>query len=349
MSGRVYIGTRSSAIKGSLLSRNTIETLVESTTLEEFVNRLRGTPYSSSLSKLQQPYSARRLELAFRERFTDIHFLLMRAASNYELLKLYYLKNIVWDLKSVLKSKALGKSDAESIEYLDLHSEELVGRRELIAKILSAKDIQEAATLLSGTEFGNDVEKAVTAYLNTKEVRFFDIYLDRSVLSKISKYYLANIKFYTSSRAVDRAGIGEIVAIDIDSYNVLSILRAKLWGLHANEIRDLIIQPTFKFPSSILQGMIDAELTSEAVKLLRGFTIPESGVSDEDIINAVEERFITENKEIINRNFIWQGLGISNALALIKLIELEVRNLSAIAIGIEARLTAKDIISKLSF
>lgn len=349
MSSRVYIGAKSFALKGTLLSKRTLETLAESTSLEELVNRLRQTQYSAPLSKLQPPFTARRLELAFRERFADVHFALTKAASRYELIKLYYLKNVAWNLKSALKSKALGKSYEESIEYLDLHSEELIGRRELIAKVLSAKDIQEAATLLSGTEFSEDIEKAVRAFSSTGETRLFDIYIDHTILSAVAKEYSSNAKFYSASRPADVAGIEDMVSIDIDSYNVLSVLRAKLWGLSADEIRSLAITPTYKVPLAVLLRMIGLETMSEAVKLFEdAYTIAQqTGMSDEELINAAEEKFASESRKTSSKAFLWQGLGPSNALAVVKLLEFEVRNLAAIAVGVEALLPAKEVLSKL--
>jgi V/A-type H+/Na+-transporting ATPase subunit C len=347
MSSRIFLGARSFALKGSLLGRTVVETLAESGTLEELVNRLRGTSYANAVSKLQPPFTARRMELAFRERLADVHYVLMRSASSYDIFELYYLRHVAWDLKSAIKSRALNKSYEEAVEYLDLHIEELVGRRDLIAKVLAAKDVQEAVTMLSGTEFGTDIEKALAVFLNTGEVRFFDLYVDHSILSRISKAYARNSKVYSSSRAVDVGGIGELVAIDIDSYNVLSVLRAKLWGLPSSEIKQLTIQPTFKYQLALLQRMIDSESAGEAVKLLQ-FEVPQTS-DDEEAIVSVEDRFAAQSRAAASKAFVWQGLGPANALAMIKLMEGEVRNLSAIAIGVEAHIPTKDILSRLRF
>lgn len=347
MSSRIFLGARSFALKGTLLSRAAVETLAESATLEELVNRLRRTPYSETIGKLQPPYSAKRLELAFRERLADVHFTLMKAASSYDIFHLYYLRNVAWDLKAAVKSRALNRSYEESIEYLDLHSEELVGRRELIVRVLSAKDVQEAVTTLSSTEFGGDLEKALAVYLNTGEVRFFDLYVDHSILSRISKAYTRDAKLYSSSRAVDKGGIGEMVAVDIDSYNVLSVLRGKLWGLPASEVKSLVIQPTFRYSAQLLQRMADAESAGEALKLLPFESPAGTEEKEEEAIAAIEERFSSESRASATKAFVWQGLGPSNALALIKLMEFEVRNLAAIAIGVEAHIPTKDILAKL--
>jgi V/A-type H+-transporting ATPase subunit C len=345
------MGTKASALKGTLLGRSTIEKLAESTSLEELVNRLRGTPYANALPKLSPPYTARRLELAFRERLADVHFLLMTLAGKNDLLSLYYLKHIAWDLKSVLKSKALGRSSEEFVDYLDMHAEELVGRRELIVKVLSAKDVQEASSLLSGTEFSEDIASAIAAFTAKNEIRFFDLYIDHAVLSGIATTHSSEVELYSSSRAVDVAGIGDMVALDIDSYNILSILRAKLWGLSDAETRGLVVTPTYRATLPTLQRMIATESTAEAARLLEGIfpgTL-QSTVSGEAIVDSVEDAFTAESIRTASKAFVWQGLGLANALAMIKLLEFEVRNLAAIAIGVEAHLATKAVLSKLLF
>ena len=318
--------------------------------MEELLNRLKATPYSGALSDLVPPLTARKLELALRRRLDKTHYDLMKAAGEYRLIQLYYLKHIAWDLKSVLKSKALGKSYEESIEYLDMKAEELVGRRDLMVKVLSASDVQDAVALLSGTEFHADIEKAVAFFSANGEVRFFDIYVDHAVLTGISEAYSSESRLYSSSRAVDVAGIGEIVAIDVDAYNVVSVLRAKLWGLPSQEVRNLLVTPAFRVPVSVLMRMIGSESVSDAVKQIEHVypTKGEGQTNDEELIDAVEEAFTNRMKATLTKTFAWQKLGPVYALALIKLLEFEVNNLAAIAVGVEAQMSPKDIIRRLS-
>jgi V/A-type H+-transporting ATPase subunit C len=350
MSSKTYIGTRAAALKGTLLDAGTLEKLAEAQSLDELVNRLRSTPYATALGKLQPPLTARKLELALRERLADAQFLLTRAAGKYDVIKLYFLKSVSWDLKSALKAKALGRSYEESMEYLDMHSEELLGRRDLIVKVLSAKDLQEAASLLSGTEFGRDVESAVAAFNARGEVRFFDIYIDHTVLSKIAKAYSSNSKLYSSGRGADVAGIGDMVSLDIDAYNILSVLRAKLWGLSEAETRALIVTPTFRAQMQLLQRMASTESTTEAAKLVEGlYGIPQLTGGGEQAIDEIEDALEKESASMAKAAFVWQGLGPADALAVVKLIEFEVGNLAAIAIGVEAHLPPKNVISKLRF
>lgn len=349
MSSRTYIGTKAYALRGTLLDRTAVQKLAESASLDELVNRLRGTHYGNVLSGLTPPFTARRLEVALRERLAEVHYSIISTAGKYAILELYYLKNIAWDLKLALKSKALNRSYEETSEYLNMKAEELVGRRDLIVKVLSAKDVNEAVSLLSGTEFSEDVERALSSFTTKPEVRLFDIYIDHAILSRISKEYKTNHRMYASSRATDVAGVGEIVATDVDAYNVLSVLRSKLWGLPEQDTKELIITPTHRVTSSVLIRMAGSESASEAVKLVESsYPVTGLGAQDEEkLIDLVDDAFTDRMRETASRAFVWQGLGPGCALALVRLLEFEVNDLAAIAIGIEAGIDTRGILAKL--
>jgi V/A-type H+-transporting ATPase subunit C len=346
---KTYVGTRAYALRGTLLDPGAVQKLAECTSLDELVNRLRGTPYSEYLSDLSAPFEARKLELALRERLAEVHHSIMSSAGRYSILELYYMRHIAWDLKIAMKAKALNRTYEEIVEYLDMRAEELVGRRDLIVRVLSAKDVNEAVSLLSGSEFFEDVQRALASFSAKGEVRFFDVYIDHAVLTAISKEYANNFRIYSSPRATDVGGVGEIVAADIDAYNALSVLRSKLWGLPEQEVKDLIITPTYRVPMTVLTRMVAAESTVEAVKLLEPIFQFQSqtAAGDEQLIDSVEDKLSSEMKQLAAKAFVWQGLSPGVALALLKLLEFEVGNLAAIAIGVEAKMDPKNIIAKL--
>jgi len=342
----IFTGARSYALKGTLLANATLETLAESTSLEELVNRLKGTPYGDSVSRLQPPFSAHRLELAFRERLADVHYSLMKTSRDYGLLELYYMRYIAWNLKIALKAKALERGYDETMSYIDLHSEELVGRRDLIARVLSSKDLQEAATLLEGTEFGKDIVKAVAAFTANGEPRVFDLYVDHALFSRIAETFAANSKSYSGG---DVATVRDLVSIDLDSYNVLALLRAKLWGIESGESRSLLILPPFNVSLPRLQRITNTESITEAVAVLEGtykISLP-SNIGDEAMVGALEESFAQLSRKTANRAFLWQGFGLSTVLAMTKLLEFEVQRLAAISFGVEGALNPKEIITSL--
>jgi V/A-type H+-transporting ATPase subunit C len=229
-----------------------------------------------------------------------------------------------------------------------MKAEELVGRRDLIVKVLSARDVNEAVTMLSGTEFFADVEKALASYASKGEIRFFDVYIDHAVLSAISKEYSLNPRLY-AGKSADVNGVRDLVALDVDAYNVLSVLRAKLWGLSEADMQELIITPARRVQHPTLASMVGADSVGEAVKLIESsyrFQL-QGAQNDEELIDLVEDGFANQLRETATLAFVWQGLSPGTILALIKLLEFEVSNLSAIAIGVEAGMDPKKIISKL--
>jgi len=348
LSSKTYVGTKAFALRGAMLDTPTVQKLAESTSLEEMVNRLRSTPYADALSNMSPPYSARRIELALRERLATVHHSATQGAGRYKILQLYYLKDIAWDLKLALKARALGRTFEETVEFLDMKAEELVGRRDLMVKVLSAKDVNEAVTMLSGSEFFSDVEKALGAYSSKGEIRFFDVYIDHAVLSAISKEYSLNPKLY-SAKSGDVNGVSDLVALDVDAYNVLGVLRSKLWGLAEVEVQELIITPARRVSLPTLNSMAGADSVAEAVKMIESayrFSL-QGAHSDEELIDLVEDGFAKEVKDTASLAFVWQGLSPGTILGLIKLLEFEVSNLAAIAIGVEAGLDPRKILSKL--
>ena len=348
MSSRTYVGTKAFALRGSLLDAASVQKLAESTSLDELVNRLRSTPYADFLSGLSPPFDSRRIELALRERLAVVHHSATQGAGRYRILQLYYLKNIAWDLKLALKARALGRTYEETVQYLDMKAEELVGRRDLLVKVLSAKDVNEAVTMLSGTEFSSDAERALASYTSKGEIRFFDVYIDHAVLAAISKEFSLNPRLY-EAKAANVNGVGELVALDVDAYNVLSVLRSKLWGLAGAEVQELIITPARRVQLQALTSMAGADSVNEAVKLIEpSYRFQLQGAqTDEELIDLVEDGFVKQMKETSSLAFVWQGLSPGTILALIKLLGFEVSNLAAIAIGVEAGIDPKKILSKL--
>jgi vacuolar-type H+-ATPase subunit C/Vma6 len=168
------------------------------------------------------------------------------------------------------------------------------------------------------------------------------------VLTAISKEYSLNSKLY-SARPPNVNGVEEMVALDIDSYNVLSVLRSKLWGLSESEIVELIVTPTKHVSLAALNGMARADSVVEAVKLIEpAYPFEVQGAqTEEELLDLIEDGFARETMQTATLAFVWQGLGPGTMLALVKLMEIEVSNLAAIAIGVEAEIEPKKILSKL--
>jgi V/A-type H+-transporting ATPase subunit C len=131
---------------------------------------------------------------------------------------------------------------------------------------------------------------------------------------------------------------------------VLAILRGKFWDLPPEEINNLVVATTSKVTTETIQKMINSEKISEAIAELSNTVykdiVPQNPVSDIDSILQIEKGF--EQISLKRAQSAFKTMfSVGIVLAALKLIIIEVRNLSAIASGIEQKIPGETILSKL--
>jgi V/A-type H+-transporting ATPase subunit C len=341
MPGKIFGTVLSHGMKGRMLTKNELQTLAEARDIEELVTRMKNTVYLDVLSKLTKPYTAEKIEGALRENLVNNHVKMVSIAGGSGVLNAYFVKYITWNLKQILKGKALGKSYEELVPKINLRAEELVGRRDIVVKALVAKNLEEAVAALAGSEFGEDAAKAAAAYKDKGDLRIFDIYIDHVFYRDLGR------ALAIESQSPE---VKNIVAVDIDSYNILAVLRGKYWNLSQNDIDDLIVATTSKVPRDTLQKMINTEKVSDAITELGNTVykdiIPQSATDDINAIMQLEASFESlQLKKVISSFRTMFSVGIM--IAALKLLMIEVRNLAAIASGVEQKVPTESIVTNL--
>ena len=342
MPSKIFGTVLSHGLRGRMLTKSEIQTLAESRDMEELVTRMKNTVYLDALAKLTKPYTAEKVEGALREYLVNMHAKMVTTAGGSTILNAYFVKYITMNLKLVLKGKALGRTYEELLPKINLRAEELVGRRDLVVKALVAKDLDEAVSSLGGSEFGEDAAKAVAAYKDRRDVRLFDTYLDHAF------YHALDRALATDAQSPD---LKKLVATDIDSYNVLAVLRGKFWGLNQQDIMDLIVTTTPKVTREILQKMINTEKLSDAIGELNNTVyrdiVPQSATNDINAIMQLEAGFESVALRRVVSTFR-AVFTVAIMLSAIKLMMMEVKNLAAIAAGVEQNVPTETIMSKLA-
>jgi V/A-type H+-transporting ATPase subunit C len=341
MPAKIFGTVLSHGLRGRMLTKSELQVLAEARDMDELVTRIKNTVYLDAFAKLTKPYTAEKIEGALKEYLVNAHAKMVNITGGAGILNAYFIKYITWDLKIVLKGKALGKSYEELLPKINLRAEELVGRRDIVVKALVAKNLEEAIAAISGSEFGEDAAKAATVYKEKGDLRIFDTYLDHVLYRDLGRSMTAE------SQSPD---VKKVASTDIDSYNVLAVLRGKFWGLDSSEINDLIVSTTPKVTRDTLQKMINVEKIPEAISELSNTVyngvIPQTASNDIDAIMQVESNFEAVGlKRIIGSFRSMFSVGIM--LGALKLMMIEVRNLSAIASGIEQRVPTETIVSRL--
>ncbi|MEM2786233.1 MAG: V-type ATPase subunit [Candidatus Nitrosotenuis sp.] len=338
-SQRVFASVKSYSQRGKLLSKAELQTLAESRDLDELITRIKNTKYADAVSKINKPFTAAKIESALRSELADIHYSISKTAGRSAVLDAYYLRFIISNLKMILKGKALNKSQEEIEQHLNLHAEELIGQRDIVLKALVSKDLEEAVASLSTIEFGEEMAKAVTIYNDKKNIQVFDVFLD-----KILYQQLGRAVRNTRDRELIR-----LVGMDIDFYNILSILRGKFWGLDEEQIQHLIVTHTPSIPRDVLGKMISSDSVKSVFDELAATRYRDLVPQTEDEIEAIsqfEHSFEMAIYKAVNRSFT-KMFNFSTIVGITKLTAYEVRNIAAIAFAVEQKIPSQTTMSRL--
>jgi len=337
-SKNVYASVKSYSKRGKLLKKADFQTLAESRDLEELMTRIKNTVYAESVADVQKPYTSKGIESALRSYLADVHFSIAKTAGSSGVLDAYYMKFIVSNLKAILKGKVLGKSQEEIESHINLHAEELIKQRDVVVKALVAKDLEEAVASLNSVEFGEEIAKAAALYNEKKNIQIFDTYFD-----KILYQHLAGaMKNFSDKSAIS------IVGMDIDFYNILSVIRGKFWGLQEEQIQDLII-PNSPPARELLGRMMAASTVRDAFNELSSTKYKNLVPQVENELDAIAEFERAFEMAIYNaalRSFT-KMFSFATIVGITKLTAFEVRNLAAIAYAIEQKIPTETTMSKL--
>ena len=338
-SQKIFVTVKSYSKRGQLLKRPDLQTLAESRDLDELVTRIKNTKYLEAVNAVTKPYTAEKLEMALRANLADNQFKIAKASGNSKILDAFFQKFIVSNLKLILKGKILGKSQEEISAYFNMHAEELAKQRDTVVKALVAKDLEEAVSSLGSSPFNAEIQKAVELYNETKNIQAFDIYFDKMLYQNISR----------ALRSENDQDISHIYGMEIDFYNIMSIIRGKFWGLDDERIQDLTITATVNIPNQVMDRMMAAESVKDALDELSTTRyknlIPET--EDEvEVIAEFEHAFEMTYYNSINGAFS-KMFSFATVIGISKLIGYEVRNIGAIAFAVEQKIPVETTMSKL--
>ncbi len=336
-SKNVYASVKSYSKRGKLLKKADFQTLAESRDLDELMTRIKNTVYGEAVAEVEKPYTSLGIESALKSHLADIHYTIAKTAGESRILDAYYLKFIISNLKQILKGKALGKSQEEIETHINLHAEELIKQRDIVVKALVAKDLEETVASLSQVEFGEEIAKAAALYADKKNIQIFDTYFDKIL-------YLRLVKALKSGD-IDAS---RLIGMDIDFYNILSVIRGKFWGLDEQQIQDLIViqSPAAK---ELLSRMIAAGSIRDAFGELVNTKYKDLVPQNENEIDAIAEFERSFEMAIYQAslNSFTKMFSLATTVGITKLTAFEVRNLAAIAYAVEQKIPTETTMSKL--
>ncbi|MFQ5782357.1 MAG: V0D/AC39 family V-type ATPase subunit [Nitrosopumilus sp.] len=335
-SKNVYASVKSYSKRGKLLKKADFQTLAESRDLDELMTRIKNTVYAEAVAEVEKPYTSHGIESALRSYLADVHYGISKTAGG-GILDAYYLKFIISNLKQILKGKVLGKTQEEIETHINLRAEELIKQRDIVIKALVAKDLEETVANLNQTEFAEDIAKAAALYADKKNLQIFDTYFDKILMSRLVKAL--------KSGDIDAS---KLVGMDVDFYNILSVIRGKFWGLDEQQIEDLLIiqSPAAK---DLLGRMMSAGTIRDAFNELSNTKYRDLIPQVENELDAIAEFERSFELAIYQAslNSFTKMFSLATTVGITKLTAYEVRNLAAIAYAVEQKIPTETTMSKL--
>jgi V/A-type H+-transporting ATPase subunit C len=246
------------------------------------------------------------------------------------------MKFIISNLKSILKGQVLGKSQEGIESHINLRAEELIKQRDIVLKALVAKDLEETVASLSSGQFGDEIAKAVTLYNDKKNIQIFDLYFDKILYQNLAK-------------AMKNADVSKLIGMDIDFYNLLSVIRGKFWGLDEDQINDLIVSATNGASRELLGRMIISSSVRDAFNEMNSSKYKNLIPTAENELDAIAEFERSFELEIYKSslNSFSKMFSFATIIGITKLTAYEVRNLAAIAYAVEQKIPSEITMSKL--
>jgi V/A-type H+-transporting ATPase subunit C len=137
--------------------------------------------------------------------------------------------------------------------------------------------------------------------------------------------------------------------MDIDFYNILSILRGKFWGLDEDQIQHLIVAHTPSIPRDLLGKLISSDSVKNVFDELAATRYRDLVPQTEDEIESIsqfEHSFEMAMYRAVNRSFT-KMFNFSTIVGITKLTGYEVRNIAAIAFAVEQKIAPQTTMSRL--
>lgn len=333
--------------RSHLLSKQKLERLTDCKTLAEFASELGQTVYGKKLAQMTTPYTTNDFERAFRENFIEVCIKIVQNSPDFVsgFLKTYLLKFEQENIKTVLRAVSVGLPPGEIRSKLYLPVETFLKRHELILKAVMAIQVKSVVDALQNTLYGPSLITGLQKYEETGSTKYFDVLLDRLFYEKLGKSFkdLPKNEQELASFYVSREN---------DRFNILTVLRAKLLGYKPHWIRMTISRNFYNVPEKTIEAMLMAEDFESAFNIVKQSYYKELFVkaeTPEETLSAAEKAFRHDIFQHIKKTKIGDPFNIGSPIAFIVKKEIELRNLTAISLGIEYDKKKADILSWLLF
>jgi len=329
------------AERSKLLSEAKLKALTETRNLGEFVAQLQDTIYKEQTAKIAIPVTSRKIERAVKEKQIETYINIIKSSPerSEDFLRLHITRFEVENIKTLIKAVMTRLSREQKLSKIYLSAEGFLKKRAVFEEAAEATDVKEVVTAFDKTQYGATLKMGLDSYEENGATACLDVLLDK-------QYYEKLYDAYQALPTKDKAHAYFYASTEIDSYVLLTLLRAKNLKYDVNWLRLAVPTQKYKLPEETVEAMVTADNFDSALKIAQqtyyGRFFSKSQTSEETVANAEN----TFKKALLNHakeGRLTELFNIGAALAFMTQKGAEVNNLIVASLGVEAALTPEEI------
>lgn len=333
------------AEKGKLLSESKIKSLAESKNLASLVAQLRDSSYQAQIAKVPLPLTSRKLERAFNENLIEAYVKMIKNSPGRaaDFLSIYVLRFEVENLKTLVKATNAGLGTEEKLGRVYLSAEDFLKRRVMLEEAAKASNLKQMQNTIKTSMYASALSKGMQGYEEKGSTSGFDILLDKVFYDSLHEKYEELPK-------KEKPHVSFYVAMENDSFTLLSVLRGKTLNYEANWLRAAVPPKNFRVTTEAFEAMLIAPDFETALKVASethyGKFFVKTPSPDETLATA-EKAFKKAVFQHAKAFTIGEIFNVGAPLAFMMLKEAEVHNLVAASAGVESGVSMEYIQSQM--
>lgn len=271
----MYVNAKIRAMEAGLLKKEKLKELASAKDVFECISSLEDTDYGKHLTKIAEPITPQKIEVALNEHLKETYAKVMRivpqevSSALHDMLKLWDARNI----RMAMRAMQAGVPPEEREQYIL----ELGTLKPSTLKVLvESKDLEETVSELENTEYGKIISAALADSKKEGSLLPIEAALDKYVLETLYK------KVACSSDENSKV-IQVMVGTNIDLINLKTIIRGKAEKMDPKLLEDYLLPIHYHVKEDALKNVLRAEGLDESATYLEG--TPYSAV----LLNALLE------------------------------------------------------------
>jgi vacuolar-type H+-ATPase subunit C/Vma6 len=332
---------RIGAERGKLLSEAKLKTLTESKNLQELTAQLRDSSYEEQVAKVSLPLSSRKLERAFYENLIETYLKIVKnspkKAKKY--LELYLLRFEVENIKALIKATSAKLNLEQKIAKIYTSVEDYFKNRAIVEEARKAPSVRQLVNAFNNTDYGSVLSTGLQSYEETNSTMCFDVLIDKA-------FYEQLYDGYERLPKKEKPHAHFYVSIENDSFTLLTLLRGKALNYDANWLRLAVPHSNFNLSLETVEALVTAADFESALKIVfesyyaKFFT---RAPTAEETMTSAEKAFQKAMFQQAKASIITEIFNVGSPIAFMTQKRVEVQNLTAISLGVEAATKPEDI------